>query len=223
MESQDDDPTTVILNKCGLTEIPPISSEIKVLECRRNAIKVLSFPRDSLLEYLDISDNTIGSLDPVSGLGKLKTLDVGYNLLQSIPKLDLPALRELYLMSNDIKSIENMNFAEVIKCDLANNEIRVLDGIECLKLEEGYFGANHITSISDLRHLKSLRILDLQYNKLDELDCSLLPESIEVLLLNSNKKLERISNLGHLRRLKLLGIKNTNVGDIETNGAFEIW
>ncbi|ELA42381.1 uncharacterized protein VICG_00480 [Vittaforma corneae ATCC 50505] len=211
MENLEDDNTKIFLNKKGLRNMPPISSEVKHLEARRNMIESLAFPRYSELEYLDVSDNVISSMNPISGLKKLKILDMGYNLIQHIPKLELPSLNELYLMSNDICRIENMDFEELTKCDLANNELKTLDGIRCLKLEEGYFGANHISCIPDLKHLQQLKILDLQYNKLDEVDCTLLPRSIEVLLLNNNKGLTKLHNLDYLGNLKLLGIKNTKV------------
>lgn len=223
MDSQGDDPTQVFMNKQGLTEIPPISSQVMVLECRRNVIDTLAFPENSLLEQLDISDNKIKSIEPVNGLKNLKTLDAGYNLIQHIPKLDLPELKELYLMSNDISRIENMCFPEVIKCDFANNDLTVLEGIGCPKLEEGYFGANSLTTITSLEHLKSLKVLDLQYNKLDEFDCDLLPENVEVLLLNNNKNLSSIKNLERLGKLKLLGIKNTKLKSVDTHQKTEIW
>lgn len=223
MENLGDDKARVFLNKKGIKDFPPISSEVKHLEARRNMIESLAFPKDSELEYLDISDNVISSMSPISGLKRLRILDMGYNLIQHIPKLELPALKEFYLMSNDICRIENMNFKGLAKCDLANNELETLDGIECLNLEEGYFGANQISHIPDLRHLKELKILDLQYNKLDEIDCALLPEKLEVLLLNNNKGLTKIRSLGRLRNLKLLGIKNTKVTEIKSDGKFETW
>lgn len=220
---EEDDKTKIILNKMKLTDFPLIPSDIKTFDVRRNSISTMVFPENCQLEQLDASDNVIKSLDPISGLKQLKILDIGYNLIIHIPLLDLPSLKELYLMSNDITKIENMNFNELIKLDLANNDIRSLEGVNCPKLEEIYLGANKIDQLINLKHLQFLKILDLQYNKLDEFDCSLLPESIETILLNNNKGLKKITNLECLPSLKLLGIKNTKIGEIQSNGKFEIW
>lgn len=224
MEELDhDDETKVFYCKMGLKEFPPISKKVRVLEVRRNMLKAMVFPQDSALEFLDISDNLIKSMDPVSGLLHLKVLDIGYNLIQNIPKLELPALEELYLMSNDIYEIKNFNFENLIKCDLANNELKSLEGINCPMLQEAYFGANKIARIQDMTYLKFLKVLDLQYNMLEEVDCKHLPQSIETLLLNNSKRLSKLHSLDHLINLKMLGIKNTRITDVEINGKFEIW
>lgn len=221
MESNEENEITLI-NK-SLNNMPKIESHVTKLDIRRNKLTLLSFPDNSELKYIDVSDNLLETLESVSGLKKLESLDFGYNLIQRITELDLPALKEFYVMSNDIKEIENINFPNLIKIDMANNEISVLKQFNCPNIEEAYFGANKITKIEDMSIYSNLRILDLQCNGITELDCNLLPQSIETLLLNNCTDLEKIRNLENLKSLKLLGIKNTKIIGLELPESIEIW
>lgn len=221
MESNEEN-EIILINK-SLKDMPKIESHVTKLDIRRNKLTLLSFPDNSALKYIDVSDNLLETLESVSGLKKLESLDFGYNLIQRITELDLPALKEFYVMSNDIKEIENINFPNLIKIDMANNEISVLKQFNCPNIEEAYFGANKITKIEDMSIYSNLRILDLQCNAITELDCNLLPQSIETLLLNNCTDLEKIRNLENLKSLKLLGIKNTKIIGLELPESIEIW
>lgn len=214
---------TLILMQKGLEKMPEIPENIKKLDIRRNKLSRLSFSENSSLEYLDASDNLIKSLKGVSGLKNLQVFDAGYNLIKKIPKLELPALKELYLMSNDIKKMKNIHFSNLLKIDLANNEIKTLRKFETPEISEAYFGANKISKIENISDFSHLKILDLQFNKLKELDCSLLPSGIEVLLVNDNRKLKVIKNIENLKFLKILGLKNTKVIKQEISKNIEIW
>ena len=212
-----------ILVKEGLNEVPPIPKETKYLDVRRNKLQKLCLDNSILVEYLDASDNLIKTFHETSGIETLKILDLGYNLISKIPKVVFPDLRELYLMSNDIYKIENIGFEKLEKLDLANNDISVLENIDCPNLREGYFGANMIGTIKDLTSLSYLNTLDLQFNKLKEIDCAFLPKNLEVLLLQGNKDLKIIKNLDKLSKLHILGIKGTKVNLTKKREGLEIW
>lgn len=211
------------LAKQDLEEIPAILAGIRGVDVRRNKIRDVAISKDSTVQFLDISDNLISSLKGLSGAHSLEVLDAGYNLIKKVPKLDLPNLRELYLMSNDISKIENVNFKTLEKLDMANNDIRVLENMNCPNLLEAYFGANKISVLQDISEMEALRVLDLQYNMLEELDCRLIPESLEILLLQGNKMLKSIKNIGKLQRLKILGLKHTQAVTAEGIEELEIW
>lgn len=222
MQKYTEEESLLLINK-DLNEFPQQIEGIKYLDIRRNKLKKLDIPNNSTVEYLDASDNLIRDLENISALKSLKILDLGYNLITKIPYFKIDTLEELYMMANDIFKIENIEFPSLKKLDLANNEIKILENIFSAELEEIYLGANDINKIADMNHLKSLTILDLQYNKLKELDCALLPKSIEVLLLQENKDLKFIRNLGRLKDLRILGIKNTRVSGIQKREELEIW
>lgn len=214
--------TEMLLNKTGITALPEIGKNVKVLEARRNKIKDIKLPDSSELESIDVSDNLIKEIDAFNNLDKLKVLDVGYNLIKRIPYLCLPALQELYVMSNDISSISGLNFPTLLKLDVANNDLKEVGDLECPKLLEAYFGANRIREIKGFTNLSSLEILDLQYNCLEEIDCRQLPKSLKYLFLNNNMNLKKVENIEHLEELKVLGLKNTKV-TIDSKGKFDFW
>lgn len=213
----------LFLTQKGLETMPNIPENIKMLDIRRNKLPDLRIPKDSCIEYIDASDNLIQSLDNISGISTLQILDVGYNLISSLPKLELPELREFYIMSNDIQEIKNINFQKLQKIDMANNEIETLESLDSPELVEAYFGANKISKVQNISKLIKLKILDLQFNELKELDCECLPSNIEVLLVNDNRELETIKNIQNLKHLKILGLKNTGVKHSEIPQDIEIW
>jgi Leucine-rich repeat (LRR) protein len=195
----------------GYTELPQIPADVLAVDVRRNKISQISLEHIPQIEYLDISDNLIRSIGALSGLSRLTVLDAAYNLLSRISPLDLPSLKELYLMSNDILEIEHMNFKNLEKLDMANNNIKKIENLKCLQLKELYLGANKIIEIENIRHLSGLKILDLQFNAIETVDCAELPRSLEILLLQGNSNLHSIKNLDFLENLKILGIKNTKL------------
>lgn len=213
----------LIYVKEALENVPEIPKGIKGLDIRRNRLKCLDIDKESNLEYLDASDNLIKTFTSIDNLKSLEFLDLGYNLIKEIPKINLPSLKELYLMSNDISKIENVNFSGLKILDLANNDIKELENLECSTIEECFLGVNNISKICDMSGLENLKILDLQWNKLSELDCNLLPSGLENLLLQGNKELRSLKNLDRLSHLKILGIKGTKLSKPKTNASVEIW
>ena len=223
MEDTDESNDKFIMSQQNLSVFPEISSNIKYVDLRRNQLTKLEFNSSNSIEFIDISDNRIKCIDDINLLRNLKILDVGYNLIDKIPILNLQFLEELYLMSNDIKRIENLNFRFLKRLDIANDEIENIENIFSDELEELYLSSNNIREVSDIRYLNKLRILDLQFNKIEELDCSILPLSIEILLLQNNFRLKEIKNLENLKHLKLIGVKNTVFEDVGFGENVEVW
>lgn len=207
----------------GLQGQPEIPKDVRAADIRRNKLRELSFAENNVLEYLDASDNEISNISPIDNLKALKILDCSYNLIRKIPVLSLEHLEELYLIANDIKTIENVSFAKLIKLDLANNEIKTIENINAANLEELYLSTNKISNICDLTGFKRLKVLDLQYNDLTNLDCSLLPSTLEVLMLQGNTKLYLLENLDAIPNLKILSLKYTKVKGLKSTSSLEIW
>lgn len=193
-----------ILNfqRCKLEEFPEIPANIKAVNLNRNKLKKISLPRENMIEYLDVSDNIIKDVELIDTIEDMEILDLSYNLLSKVPKLNTEKLKELYLIANDIENIENIEFPSLIKLDLASNGIKKLENLKCEKLKELYLGNNKISKIENLRHLHEMVILDLQYNCLEEVDCALLPEKLEILLLKGNENFKKVVNKDKLKYLK---------------------
>ncbi len=192
----------LFLERRKLEEIPEIPPHIKAVNLNHNKLKSVVIPHGNEIKYLDVSDNLIRDIASTSTLTKIEVLDCSYNLIRKIPLLCFREIKELYLIANDIEKIENLNFETLEKLDLASNSIRRIENINCKNLRELYLGNNEISRIGDLRYLKHLVILDLQYNRLEELDCAMLPENLEILLVKGNKSLKNIINKDKLKHLK---------------------
>ncbi|KAF9764840.1 Protein phosphatase 1 regulatory subunit 7 [Nosema granulosis] len=214
----------VILVHQKLSEIPRIDSDVTHVDLRRNDIKEIKFGRNTNLQYLDLSDNRIRKMESFENLPNLRILDMSYNLFENISLPPLK-LKELYLICNDIYKIESLDLGDLEKLDLAVNNIEIIENLEsCRGLKELYLGSNNIKEMGDLSFLTNLSILDLQNNKLEEIDCSLLPKSLTTLLVSDNRNLKNIKNLDDLENLKLLAIERTSVVNIVGDCVkFEIW
>lgn len=102
------------LNRNGLDRLPPALSECKQLirlEANHNDLRAHEPVQAQLrtlpgLEHLDLGDNTLAEFD-VTGLNRLRTLDLRGNLLGEWPQgvLEAPALTTLTLSNNQIESI----------------------------------------------------------------------------------------------------------------------
>lgn len=207
----------------GVSDTPEIPEDARAVDIRRNNLVELRFSESNNVEYLDASDNKIADISNLEILKSLVILDCSYNLIQAIPSLHLNSLKELYLIANDIQVIENIRYPSLIKLDLANNEIKIIENIETPRLEELYLANNQISSLSDLTYLKYLRILDLQYNDISTIDCMLLPDSLEILLLQGNKQLSSIKNKEKLTRIRIINIVDTSIVDVSGPTDMEVW
>lgn len=204
-----------------LKYIPNFDCKITKLDVRRNEIQEMSFPYTETLLYVDLSDNQIKKIENLENIPNLKYLDLSYNL---ITKMKLPEnnIEELYLICNDLTKIDKINLKNARIIDLAVNEISKIENLEsCLQLRELYLGNNKIENIPDLNYLSHLEILDLQSNKITQIDCNFLPTSIKQLLLSDNKNLKNILNFDRLTNLSLLAVERTSVEHLPLN--MEIW
>ncbi|CAD27018.1 putative leucine repeat-rich protein [Encephalitozoon cuniculi GB-M1] len=206
-----------------LEKIPTIPEHVRTVDLRRNNISRMTLNKAESVEYLDLSDNRIRTISSLENVPNLKVLDLSYNLITdiSIPPMNL---EELYLISNDIATIHGLNLPRIKKLDMAVNDICKIENLEkCTTLEELYLGSNQIGAVEGLEEMRSLKILDLQNNKLELVDCSMIPSSVEVLLLGENRSLEVVENIELLKNLKILGLEKTRVSENMEGKSFTIW
>lgn len=217
------DDSVFILSGAKLTEVPSIPLGKLAIDLRKNQIKQIAFHPENSIEYIDLSDNLIKDATPLNDLKKADVIDCSYNLIEKIPVLRLSAISELYFIANDIVKIENINFGSLVKLDLAGNNIQKIENIEACKLEELFLASNKIEKIENISHLSHLRVLDLQYNAITEVDCSVLPRSLEILMLQGNALLNKIKNLDGLKHLKTVNLKGTPMEEFHPGDGIETW
>lgn len=206
-----------------LEKIPPIAEYITTVDLRRNNISEMYLNRAECVEYLDLSDNRISTISSLENMPNLKVVDLSYNLITRIciPRMDI---EELYLISNDIDEICGLDLPRIRKLDIAVNKIRKIENLSgCRTLEELYLGGNGIRTVEGLGCLSELRVLDLQNNEIESVDCSVLPRKIEILLLGENRNLRTVENIGMLESLRILGLERTSVDRNSVEGGFTVW
>ncbi|GKV51110.1 hypothetical protein SLEP1_g57786 [Rubroshorea leprosula] len=154
------------LNNSILSSLASLSS-LKVLNLANNHMKgslhISGVKRPlglSNLEVLDLSDNSFNNtiLSSLKGISSLKSLYLGWNKLKGILNIKelvgLNELKELDLSGNNVRSFV---VPKGVKRPLG------LNNLEVLHLYDNSFSN---TTLSSLRGLPSLKILDLSDNKL---------------------------------------------------------
>jgi Leucine-rich repeat (LRR) protein len=148
------------------------------------------------LEYLNLTDNRIGSAEPLEGLERLVELDLSKNnLLDVTPLSRFGSLRSLKLTQNAIQQLSALS-------NLVN--------LEVLEVNE-----NLVNSLRGLESLSRLEILDVSYNPW-------LTSIHEVSSLTSLKelkaahcRLEALPDLSKLKSLDTLHIFNNSIPNLD--------
>ena len=204
----------------GLDSIPPLTKfkDLKSISFRQNHITEITNLTSSTLQEVDLYDNRISNISGFDATPNLVTLDLSFNVIRKIEHLEkLTKLQTLYLVSNKISVIENLNFDSLVYLELGDNRIRDISGLEGVpNLTCLWLGKNKIKDISGLSHLKQLKSLSLQSNYIEEIrgleglpleelylsenqitEIRNLPASLRTLDLGNNQ-IVKLDNLSHL-------------------------
>lgn len=157
-----------------------------------------------MLQYIDMSHNSVESLEPLKALTKLHAINFRSNKVHTIGDCDfssLPYLQIVELDNNLITNLIEFRMLHVRALTLSRNAITSLDPFEdcpSLPLQVLDLSYNQITSTSGIEFLKCLKILNLRGNKLTKLDgISALPE-LEQLDVRENQ-LQAMDSLAPLK------------------------
>ncbi|PBC29751.1 leucine-rich repeat and guanylate kinase domain-containing protein isoform X6 [Apis cerana] len=105
--------------------------------------------------HLDLSHNAIEIITGLQNLKYLKYLNLSYNLIEYIENLDKLNIQELNLEGNCILSF---------KCAIPGYGINILSHLRKL-----YLGYNKISSLEFFKDAYSLRVIDLKFNRINDL------------------------------------------------------
>jgi len=136
------------------------------------------------LVHLNLSENRLRDVSPLSGLTSLEELSLHNNELTDVsPLAGLTLLKELYLFNNQLTDVTALGCLTSLEhLSLWRNQLKdvsVLRGLTSLK--ELYLAFNQLTDVSPLSGLTSLRRLVLYMNPITTLPLALtdLPLSVE--------------------------------------------
>lgn len=190
---------SLILSKNLLLDVPAalyVLGNLENLNLEKNKIsKVRKFVLDNLtnLRNLNLANNQISSLERnlFSKMKNLKRLDLSYNSIESLQSNcfdGAESLEEIYLQQNFIKNVANVfnSLNSLQFLNISENRIEKIDfnslppSLTTLLANSNQI--NHVTatlSASRGEFVSNLRILDLSYNNLVELNGRMLPSSLE--------------------------------------------
>jgi Leucine-rich repeat (LRR) protein len=173
------------LVSCNISNISALSEakRLSYLDLKDNAIRdVIPLSFSTGLVHLDLSHNILTNLNALSSLTALEYLDVSYNLLTSVtPLSSCTALSALNISNNEITSLSGMDSLSLLKSLKAGfNRISEVDElVSCTGLTDLNLSNNTLTDISKLSALEKLEYFDFSHNQVSAIpiwkqDCALI-------------------------------------------------
>jgi len=183
------------LSSNQLNYLSGLPSCLRMLIAYKNQINELCcFSHLPNLERLDLSQNSLTSLEQLSCLKHLRELKVDDNLISDVSGLySVDSLMKLSMKGNRIKKI--------------NFELAHWDHLEVLNLDR-----NQISEVTGLHHLKSVYLLNLDRNQLYTLTIEEPMPKLRVFRMNENR----------LESLEVSKLVNLRTLYIDTNDLMEI-
>ena len=177
------------------------------------------------LTYLDMSNNTVRNLEPLSTLTNLQTLKMAHNALTSLNAIStLTGLTELDVSYNTLTTLAPISDCWSMNSLLANNnQISTLEGIDRLSelrilnlnknqltdvsilagntaLTELNFGSNSVTDITALSTLTNLELFTFSFNQATALPAW--PDGSKLRSIDgTNNQIESLGNLKNMHSL----------------------
>ena len=177
------------------------------------------------LTYLDLSNNTVRNLEPLSGLTNLQTLKMGHNALTSLKAIStLTSLTELDVSYNALTTLAPISGCwSMNSLQANNNQINTLEGLDRLSelrilnlnknqlsdisilagntaLVELNFGSNSVTDITPLSTLTNLELFTFAFNQATALPAW--PEGSKLRSIDgTDNQIESLDNLKNMHSL----------------------
>lgn len=126
------------------------------------------YPNDVIISNKNFITR-IGNLSDVTNI--IKKLNISFNSIKTLDGIDqLPQLKTLLAYSCDINNINNIN--KNLKLEILylqhNNICKIIDGLQSLiKLQELRLDHNTISKIENLMYCVQLKKIDLSYNNIE--------------------------------------------------------
>ena len=153
-----------------IASLPNLSS----LSLRNCGLSTIAGLEDAdAIAYLDLSNNSIRNLEPLTAMTGLKHLNLQHNAVNDISVLkELTCIQTLDLSYNNLSSLTPVaNLTELTVLNVRNNTITSIFGVEkCTKLQQLTLSFNRIDDISALSACTALTHLYMDNNALTQLN-----------------------------------------------------
>ncbi len=174
-------------------------------------------PLSSLnLSSLDVSNNSISSIDQLWNGVTLRNLNVSYNHVSDISGLSwYEKLVVLNVSHNDISDISSLRESpQLSQLDVSNNRIASLSALENqTRLTILKASNNDVSDVTDLSHLSLVKELDLSGNRLTTINSLGFLTSLTSLNLGDNE-IKNITALRYLISLHELDLHENQISDV---------
>lgn len=210
------------LQACRLTSITElcVANSLVALDLSNNAIRDIS-PLSGMhdLQTLNLQSNAITDLSALSSCNALVTLDVSSNALTSLaPISNLSSLSTLNAGINTISDISGLSkLTQLTVLKLNNNKLTDISGLAgCVSITELDVSTNEIAEISSLTALTNMTNLNFAFNQVAELpafskDCAL------AFINGSNNKISTLKPLSSLLKLNVVDMDyNADISSVDT-------
>ena len=170
------------------------------------------------LDILDLSNNQISDLSPLSNLQKLKALYLGENQISNISPLSkLTSLDILEINNNQIEDIGPLATLTQLTFLMAfNNNITDISAMSHMSnLEIVKLDYNNISDLSPLSNLPKLKQIDMAHNNISDLSPLSSILSLEHVYFYGNQ-ISDMSPLANLTNLTRINLTNNNISDISS-------
>ena len=207
------------LADCGLSTIADLEGNLKLtyLDLSNNTLRHLEpISQMFTLKEVHLQHNALSDLSALSGLVNLEKLDVSYNSLAAISHISAcTKLSWLNIANNAITDLTGLEgLAALSYLDAESNELSNVSVLgNCTALVELNLSSNTIADISALATLSKLEILDFSYNQVAVLPAW--PEGSALYSINgSYNSLTSLDNLKHMAHLAYVYMDYNQITDI---------
>uniref|UniRef100_A0A8D2DPS9 Leucine-rich repeat and guanylate kinase domain-containing protein n=1 Tax=Sciurus vulgaris TaxID=55149 RepID=A0A8D2DPS9_SCIVU len=202
------------LSGCDLIDVSILCGYVHLQKLDLSVNKIEDLSCVSCMPYLlelNASQNKLTSFFNFKPPKNLKTVDFSNNQISEMCDLSAyHALTKLILDNNEIEEIRGLEMcSSLTHLSLSNNKITTINGLNSLPIKILCLSNNYIENITGLEDLKALQNLDLSHNQITSLQGLENHDLLEVINLEDNKiaelnEIEYIENLPILRILNLL-------------------
>lgn len=170
------------------------------------------------LKNLDLANNFIENITPISTLSRLETLNLANNKILNAEDLGrLDKLKKLSLKKNLITNIDFLSRLSLEELDISYNsnlKTYVEESLDLTKLKKINITALGIENLNFLEHASKLEELDAENNEIKDISILANMTNLKKIYIDKNNVVD-IQSLSQLENLREFTAANNNIKDLQ--------